>query len=205
MLNTPYCQHNSLPSVNKLKPMSPCYLPYLDAFPSVVVPAKKLAKQALKLTLATLTPSVAPPAGSTCSISNTRAYLHTTSVTAEASAVNKYRKPFASPLGLPKPGQRVKPTKITQITYIEPPINRSQRVQFQNKEVKEAKEVTPYQALEGHGCYRHYYNKTKKVKARKEYKKDKLYTRQVERSVFYSNLILDNFLANAYSNIKSYS
>ena len=38
MLNTPYCRHNSLPSVNKLKPMLPCYLPYLDAFSGVIVP-----------------------------------------------------------------------------------------------------------------------------------------------------------------------
>jgi hypothetical protein len=37
-LNTPYCQHNSPPSVSKLKPASPRYLPYLDAFPGVVVP-----------------------------------------------------------------------------------------------------------------------------------------------------------------------
>ena len=32
----PYCQ--SLLLVSKLKPTSPCYLPYLNAFPSVVVP-----------------------------------------------------------------------------------------------------------------------------------------------------------------------
>ena len=78
-------------------------------FPGVVVPAKKPvkkpAKQALKLMLAILTLSVAPPAGSTRSISNTRACLCTTSVAAKASAVNKCRKLSApSPLGPPKPG-----------------------------------------------------------------------------------------------------
>ena len=69
------------------------------ALTGVVVPAKKLvkkpAKQALKSTLAMLTPSVAPPAGSTCSTSNARACLHTTNVAPEASAANKYKKPSA--------------------------------------------------------------------------------------------------------------
>ena len=149
-------------------------MPYLDAFPGVVVPAKKPAKkpakQALKSTPAILTPSVAPPAGSTRSISNTRARSRTTSVAAKASAVNKRRKPSAPPPpGPPKPGQRAKPTKITQITRIEPPVDRSQRVQFQNKEVEEVEEATPYQASEGHGRRRYYYNETKEeVKVRKK-------------------------------------
>jgi len=60
-------------------------------FPSVVVPAKKPAKQALKSTLATLTPLAAPPAGSTRSISNTRAHLYTASVTLKASAANNVK------------------------------------------------------------------------------------------------------------------
>ena len=88
--------------------MSPCYLPYLNAFSSIIVPtkkpAKKPAKQALKLTLVTLTPSAAPLAGSTRSISNTRARLRTASVTPKASAANKRRKPSTPPpLGPPKP------------------------------------------------------------------------------------------------------
>ena len=95
-----------------------CYLPYLDVFPGVIVPTKKPvkkpAKQALKLILVTLTPSVAPLAGSACSISNTRACLYTTSVAAKASAVNKCRKLSAPPpLGPPKPSQRAKLMKIT--------------------------------------------------------------------------------------------
>ena len=98
--------------------MSPCYLPYLDAFPGVVVPAKKPAKkpakQALKLMPVMLMLSAAPPAGSTCSISNTRACLCTASVTPEASAANKCRKPSAPPpLGPPKPGQYAKLIKVT--------------------------------------------------------------------------------------------
>ena len=81
---------------------------YLNAFPSVVPPAKKAPKkapkQALKSTLATLTPSAAPPAGSTRSVSNTRAHLRTASVAPKASAANKRRKPSAPPpLGPPKP------------------------------------------------------------------------------------------------------
>ena len=93
--------------------MSPCYLPYLDAFPGVIVPAKKPAKkpvkkpakQALKLTPVILTPLAAPPAGSAHSISNTCAYPYTASVTLEAFAANKYRKPSAlPPLGPPKTG-----------------------------------------------------------------------------------------------------
>ena len=87
--------------------MSPCYLPYLNAFPSVIVPVKKPvkkpAKQALKLTLVTLTPLAAPPASSTRSISNIRARPRTASITPKASAVNKPRKPFTPPpLELPK-------------------------------------------------------------------------------------------------------
>ena len=89
--------------------MSPCYLPYLNAFLSVIVPVKKPvkkpAKQALKLTLATLTLLAAPLASSTRSISNIRAYPRTTSITPKASAVNKPRKLSAPPpLGLPKTG-----------------------------------------------------------------------------------------------------
>ena len=38
---TPYRQ-----SVSKLKPMSPCYLPYLDAFPDVAVPPIDPARRA---------------------------------------------------------------------------------------------------------------------------------------------------------------
>jgi hypothetical protein len=38
---TPYRQ-----SVSKLKPTSPCYLPYLDAFPGVVVPPIDPARRA---------------------------------------------------------------------------------------------------------------------------------------------------------------
>jgi len=143
----------SLPSVSKLKPMLLCYLSYLDAFPGVVVPAKKptkkpakkSVKQALKSTLAILMPSAVPPAGSTCSISNICVYLCTASVTPEASAVNKPRKLSASPPpGPPKTGQRAKPTKVTQITCIEPPVDHSQCVRFQNKEVEEVEEATLY-------------------------------------------------------------
>jgi len=54
--------------------------------------------------LVTLTPSAAPLAGSTRSISNTRAYLHTASVTPKASTINKRRKlSTPPPLGPPKP------------------------------------------------------------------------------------------------------
>ena len=78
-------------------------------FPSIIIPAKKPvkkpAKQALKLTPATLTLLAAPPAGSTCSISNTHAHLHTANIAPKASAVNKHRKLFnPPPLGPPKPG-----------------------------------------------------------------------------------------------------
>jgi len=92
----------SLLSVSKLKLILPYYLPYLDAFPGIIVPP---TKQTLKLILATLTPSAAPPASSTCSwictanitpVSNTCTCLCTTSVTPEAS-VNKYRK-LSAPL-----------------------------------------------------------------------------------------------------------
>jgi hypothetical protein len=179
----------SLLSVSKLKPTSPYYLPYLNAFPGVVPPAKKATKkapkkapkQALKPTPATLAPSAAPPASSTCSISNTCAYLYTASVTPEASAANKYRKPSAPPPGLPKPGQRAKPMKVTRITYIEPPIDRSQHVRFQDKnimEVEEVEEAISYQVLEGCGRRRYYNNETKEeVKARKEYRRDKFHAK----------------------------
>ena len=118
MFNAPYCLYNSLPSVSKLKPTSPRYLPYLDAFPGVVVPAKKPAKkpakQALKLTLVMLMPLAVPPAGSICSISNTCTCLCTANVAPEASAVNKYRKLSAPPpLGPPKLSQRAKLIKVT--------------------------------------------------------------------------------------------
>ena len=84
------------------------YLPYLNAFSSVIVPTKKPvkrpAKQALKLTLVILILLAAPSAGSTRSISNTLAYLRTASITLKDSAINKYRKLSTSPsLGLPKP------------------------------------------------------------------------------------------------------
>ena len=70
-------------------------------------------KQALKSIPATLTPLVAPLAGSTCSISNTLTYLYTTSVALKAFAANKRKKLFTPPpLGLFKPGQRAKPTKV---------------------------------------------------------------------------------------------
>ena len=83
-------------------------MPYLNTFPSVIVPVKKpvkkAIKQALKLTLVTLTPLAAPLAGSTRSISNTRAYLYTASITPKASAANKRRKlSTPPPLGPPKP------------------------------------------------------------------------------------------------------
>ena len=45
-LSTPYCQHNSLPSVSKLKPTLPRHLPYLDAFSGVVVPCVDPARRA---------------------------------------------------------------------------------------------------------------------------------------------------------------
>jgi len=54
-------------------------------------------KQALKSTLATLTPSEAPPAGSTYSISNARAHSHTASITPKAYTANKRKKPFTPP------------------------------------------------------------------------------------------------------------
>ena len=122
-----------------------------------------------------LTPS-APLAGSTRSISNTLTYLCTASVAPEASAANKYRKPSVPPPpGPPKPGQHAKPMKVTQITHIELPIDHSQHIRFQNKEVKEIKEAILYQALEGHGRRRYYYNKTKEeIKVRKKYKRDEI-------------------------------
>ena len=144
---------------------------------------KKLTKQALKLIPAMLTPLVTPLAGSTRFISNTLIYLCTTSITPKASTVNKYKKLFSPPpLGLFKFSQRAKPIKVTQITYIEPLVNYSQYIKFQNKEAKEVKEVKKvilYQVLEGYGCCRHYYNKTEEeVKARKEHRRDELYARQ---------------------------
>jgi len=70
-------------------------------------------KQALKLTLITLTPSAAPLAGSTCSISNTLTYLYTASVAPKASAINKHKKPSAPPLlELLKLSQRAKLIKV---------------------------------------------------------------------------------------------
>ena len=52
-------------------------------------------------------------------------------------------------------------------------------MRFQNEEVKEVKEATPYQVLEGHGRRRYYYNKTEEeVKARKKCRRDKLQARQ---------------------------
>ena len=61
-------------------------------------PIKKPAKQALKLILITLTLLVAPPAVSTRSISNTHAYLYTTSITPKAFTVDKHRKLSTFPL-----------------------------------------------------------------------------------------------------------
>jgi len=85
--------------------MLPCYLPYFNAFPSIIVPVKKPVKQALKLILAILIPSAAPLAGSTHSISNTRARLYTANIAPEASTINKYRKlSTPPPLGPLKPG-----------------------------------------------------------------------------------------------------
>ena len=98
--------------------MLPCYSPYLNAFPSVVVPAKKPVKKPIKKPIKQPTKQpikqpikqplkstlLAPLASSICSISNTLTYLYTTSVTPKAFTVNKYRKPSAPPpLGPPKP------------------------------------------------------------------------------------------------------
>ena len=110
--------------------MLPRYLPYLDVFLSVTVPTKKPVKkpvkQALKSMLTILILLAAPPAGSTCSISNTYTHLHTANIAPMASTVNKYRKLFAPPpLGPLKPGQRAKLIKVTWITYIDPPIGRN--------------------------------------------------------------------------------
>ena len=118
-------------------------------------------------------------ASSTRSISNTRTYLYTASITPKASTINKRRKPSTPPpLGPPKASQRAKLIKVTQITCIEPPIGYIQCIQFQDKEVKKVKEAIPYQVLEGYSYYRYYYNKTKEeVKVRKERRRDKLYTR----------------------------
>jgi len=67
-------------------------------------PIKKPAKQALKSTLVILTLLAAPPASSTHSISNTRAYLCTASVAPKAFTVNKRKKPSTlPPLRPPKP------------------------------------------------------------------------------------------------------
>ena len=60
-------------------------------FPSVIMLSAKKALKALKSTLATLRPLETPPAGSTRSISDTRAYLYTTSVTFKAFTVNKQK------------------------------------------------------------------------------------------------------------------
>ena len=182
--NTPYYQYNSLLLVSKLKPTSPYYLPYLNAFFSVIVPTKKPtkkpAKQALKSTLATLTPLAAPPAGRTRSISNALAYSRTASITPKAFTANKHKRLSAPPpLGPLKPSQHIKLIKVTKITRIEPPIDRSQCIQFQNKQVKEVKKAILYQALEGYSYCRHYYNETEEeVKARKERRRDKLYAKQ---------------------------
>ena len=55
--------------------------------------------------LVILIPLAAPLAGSTHSISNTRAYLYTANIASEASAINKYRRLSTfSPLGPLKPG-----------------------------------------------------------------------------------------------------
>ena len=67
-------------------------------------PAKKPTKQALKSMLAILTPLIAPPAGSTCFISNTHAYLYIANIAPEAFAANKHKRLFApSPPGPFKP------------------------------------------------------------------------------------------------------
>ena len=130
---------------------------------------------------AILTPLAVPLAGSTCSINNTYTYLYTTSVALKASAINKRRKLFAL-YQPPKPGQRAKLIKVTWIACIEPPVDRSQRIQFQNKGVEEIEEATPYQALEGYSYCRRYYDKTEEVKVRKECRRDELYARQ-ERNI----------------------
>ena len=89
--------------------MLPYYLPYLDAFPSVIVPP---LKQASKSTLVTLILLKAPPTSSTRSrtrtanvtpISNTYTCSRTASIAPRAS-INKYKKLSAPPpLGPPKP------------------------------------------------------------------------------------------------------
>ena len=81
--------------------------------------------------LVILTPSAAPPTSSICFISNIRAHPYTTNVTPEASTVNKYRKLSASPpLRLFKTSQHAKLIKVTWITYIKPPVDCSQYIQF---------------------------------------------------------------------------
>ena len=97
----------------------PCYLPYPNTFPGVIVPP---TKQASKLTPVMLTLLAAPLAGSTRSctytaniafVSNTCAYLYTASVAPKASA-NKYGKlSTPPPLELPKPGQYAKLIEVT--------------------------------------------------------------------------------------------
>ena len=131
-----------------------------------------------------LTLPAAPLASNTYYISNTLTYLYTASVIFKVFAVNKYKKLFAPPPLRPlKPNQYTKLIKITQIICIKQPIGRSQYMQFQNKEIKEVKEVILYQVLKDYSYYRHYYNKTKKeVKVKKECKRDKLYAKQ-ERNI----------------------
>ena len=51
-------------------------------------------------------------------------------------------------------------------------------MRFQNEEVEEVEEATPYQASEGHGRRRHYYDETEEeVEARKERRRDELQAR----------------------------
>jgi len=78
------------------------YLPYPNAFSSVVVlikkPTMKPTKQALKLTPVTLTLSAAPLAGSTRSISNTLTHSRIASVAFKAFTANKHKKLSTPPL-----------------------------------------------------------------------------------------------------------
>ena len=106
-------------------------------------------------------------------------YQQSVTIIPKASTINRRRKPSTPPpLGPLKSSQRAKLIKVTRITRIEPPIDRSQRIRFQNKGVKEVKEAIPYQALEGYSYCKYYYNKTKEeVKVRKERRRDELYAR----------------------------
>ena len=91
----------SLPSVSKLKPTLLCYLPYLNTFFGIILPAK----QALKSTLVILTPPAAPLASNTHLIDSTHTHLYTASIAFKASAANKYKKLSAPPpLKPPKSG-----------------------------------------------------------------------------------------------------